>query len=173
MNKSSTVFKAGYAFDFNTLTFGVDFWTKDDIHCYDHVSKFYMDRFMEMHQNLRKFRFYRDCGYCNQYRYVSSNIEMDFQTATITPIKLGWENCCVSKPVQNQYQIYNLLSLYNYDVITDKQPYTVVHTIRSNFNRKSIQLDMPAEAMKIMLPLLPLDKPDEVADRVDKLLVFA
>lgn len=173
LHKSATTFKAGYAFDFLTPTFGMEFWTTDDIQAYEAVPFFFLNRFMELHQNLRKFRFYRDCKFCNQYRYVSSNIEMDFKTATTSPIKIGWETTCVSKPVQDQFQIYNLLSLYNYDVETDKKPYTVAHTIRSNFKRVNLNLDMPAEAMKIMLPLLQLDKPEEVMDRIDKLLVFA
>lgn len=173
LTRSSTDFKAGYAFDFTTPNFSVEFYDKSDIHQYDQVHKFYIDRFMEMHKNLRKFRFYRDCTYCSQYAYVSTNIELDFRTATISEIKLGWEELCVSKDLEDTFQIYRIFNLHNYDNAVGRQPYTHLSVCKSDFNRKSIRLDMPAESLHIDLPLVPITEPEEMVERFSKLLVFA
>jgi len=175
--KSSTVFKAGYAFDFTTPGFVVEFYDKNDIHLYDMVHKFYMDRFMELHKNLRTFRFYRDCTYCNQYSYLSTAVEMDFKTSTYGPLTVAFEELGMSKETEEDYQIFRITNVHSLDDFGRRAnvsaPFTMLRVCRSSFERKSIRLDMPAESMTVKLPLVSIIDPEAMVDRFSKLLVFA
>ena len=169
--KSSTVFKAGYAFDFNVNNFAIEFWDKTDIHCYDSVSKFYMDRFLELHNNLRVFRFHRDCTYCNQYCYNSTSLKFDFRNGTYSNLNLANECITMSQPIEDGYRIYYLVNISNTDFGPD--PCAKLFTYKSSFKRTNLKLDMPAESMTVELPHVNITSADAIMNRFSNLLVFA
>jgi len=170
LNKAGKDFKVGYGFGFTDLSFVVEFFTKAEELLYNKTDQFLIDRFKELHNNLRIYRFYRDCDSCRQYRYVSTEVKLDFKNSVYYNLDVGHEIMSFSQPINDGYRVYHLVDIINSD--EGPNPSAVLFFCKSSFDRKSLQLDMPAEAIRLDLPFIPITSPEEMAKRFSNLMPF-
>src|SRR5271154_171658 len=163
-------YKVSYCFGLTDQSLRIEFsdvWDNDRF--YKEVPEFLRTRFLNLHNNLKTFKFFRECSHCKCYRYDSNYFGIDLRHATFSPLTVGTETIGLSHPLPEGYRIYFLHNTYvgiNKTSLTFyKGDFASEAEIRSrsySYN-KSDRLD---------LPLIPFTSKEETIKRLNNLLIF-
>lgn len=164
-------YRVAYSFSKVDNSFSVDFLTKDGIYM-DKVSPlFLIERFRELHQNLKVFKFYRGCTLCRLYAYGSQQFDIDLRNATFSDLNIWSEKVLLSSPMEDGYRAY---ALTNFPA-EQRSEVGIWKMEPEDEKRLYGYWEMtPARANLIkMNALFPLSSPKEMGTRLDKLLIFS
>ena len=158
-----------YVFDLYHNTFQVDFYSKNKHIRYDVVYDDLRKRFLSLHQNLKLFRFFRECKGCERYRYDSDHFDMDLSTATFQPISLRCEQFGFAHPAQGGHRIYKLLNSY-------PQNTSDLFFWKGERQEARVCVATPApwqKATELHLPLIPFVSQEKTLERLANLVIFS
>jgi hypothetical protein len=169
--KRSKPYKASYSFGLADNSVRIEFYTKEGKHFYTESPKFLRDRFLELHNNLRRvnFRFIRECvnRECMRYIYYSNLFDMDLRRASFQSLDVRTETMALSHPLQvgfRNYLLSNNLVQKKTNLLFWKSPSDVANI--SN-------IIPPNNSTNLQLPLIPFVSVEETTKRLNNLIVFS
>lgn len=168
LKASQKPYAVSYSFDLSDLSFQVEFYTKDRSSRFETAHDFLLNRFKELHKNLKQFQFARVCTFCKRYQYATNKFQMDLKTATHPELRIQSEYFGLLHPLEGKvYRIYRLQNSYddNKSVLTFwKGP-----PDEADMYYNILPWKKPTE---LKLPLIPLVYNEETTKRINSLLIF-
>lgn len=163
-------YRTAYTFGMNDDSFCAEFFTKEYVHLENATPLFLIERFQELHKNLKVYKFFRGCSLCRQYAYGSQQFDIDFKTSRFGPLRVWSEKALLSSPITDGYRAYSLtnllvenrseLSFWKMDADEDRKFYGYWEVV-------------PAKATTLRLPLVPLLTHKETVTRLNNLIIFS
>lgn len=158
--KGQKNYKAGFSIDKITNEFYVDFYdysTIDETYV-DASPVFLLNRFKNHNQNMNEYKFYKTCLICNCYNYQSQYFKMDLQSRFIENLEI-------------EHEVFS----FKHDYCDKKYSITLRNESlkESSFNICMLPTVTGKEFIKFNMPLINFTTPQEVGDRLIKLLVFS
>lgn len=176
IKKHQQNYKVGYSLGLDDNSLGVEFYTMNEERYCNNSPLFLITRFKELDQNLQDYKIYKHCHSCNSYNYASDYMTLDYKKCSFGELTIHTEYVIVTKPANNGLKVFKLLNYYksketflNYGIVPTKAHYNLLspkYIVGSGV--KSLDLDN-----NIHTSLIPFTSPDEVANRLDKLILFS
>lgn len=167
-------YKVGYSLGLDDNSLGVEFYTMDEERYCNNSPMFLITRFKELDQNLGVYKIYKHCHSCNGYTYASDYITLNYKKCSFGELTIHTEFFIVTKPASNGIKVFKILNYYasketflNYGIVTVKHQYSPFST-RPIKGTDELDLDN-----NIHTSLIPFTSHDEVANRLDKLILFS
>lgn len=158
------------AYSFNLLenVFQVEFYTKDKSARYETGHDFLIKRFLELHKNLKNFKFVRECTFCEMYAYSTQQFEMNLRSATFDPINVYSEHFGLVQPIKDGYRVYKLLNTYS----ENKSDLTFWKGNPRDARFRQLAPASWQNPTKLYLPLIPFISKEETTKRLSNLIIF-
>ena len=167
LNQFQKDYKVAYSFGMNDLSFQIEFYEKGKEDTYHNTAPtFLMDRFKELHKNLKVYRFYRGCTSCEDYAYGSKQFDINLSTGTFEPIDIWVEQFGLSHPVKDYYRCYILT---NY--LVENRSELIIY--KSEGPRHPLNWARPPASTTLQLAFVPFSSKSEVIERLNNLVVFS
>ncbi len=169
LKKHQIDYKVGYSFGLTDNSWYVEFYNKDNVRFEIDSPQFLRDRFKELDSNLGSYKFYRHCAACRRYNYSTNSFALNYEKGVINKLCMNMEYIGLSIPFDKGFKIYKLLNDYMsnktkllYGKSADEEPTTYD---ASNSTKFMELLEMNS--------VVKLSSSQEVAERIDKLIVFS
>jgi hypothetical protein len=157
-----------YSFGLEHFDFHVEFYTKDKATRFETAHDFLRNRFLELHKNLKNFKFVRDCSFCERYACSTHQFPLDLKTTRYPELEIANEDFGLIHPTKDGHRIYKLSNKYpeNRSSLTfwKGQP-----------SEARISQHTPPkwrDATNLQLPLIPFISKEETTSRLNNLLIF-
>lgn len=166
LKKKHIDYKVGYSFGLKDDSFRTEFYTKDDKRFENDTPRFLMDRFKTLNNNLKGYRFYRECVICRRYNYTSSRFDINLKGATVQNLYIKQES------VSLDYEYKGDLKIFRLDNNLETQHSDLSCWNTTNPLDRGLENSIPHEAMFMHLPLIPFVSKEETTERLKNLLTF-
>lgn len=166
INVGQKDYKVSYSFGLKDQSICVEFYTLQGDKFYNVSHMFLIDRFKQLHTNLKLYKFYRGCTVCHQYSYGSQNFDIDLSEATYGDLKVWSEELTVTQQDQSgkeRHRNYKLTNIYGEDK-------SYLYFWKSNWQNFDLNYLPPSSASYLILPIVPLNLVLGVKEFEDKLL---
>lgn len=158
-----------YSFDLTNLSFQVEFYTKDRSTRFETAHDFLLNRFRELHKNLKQFQFVRKCSFCRKYRYSTDKFQLDLKTATHPNLGVWSEDFGLVHLLggKHEHRIFKLRNVYGEGsstlIFCKGQPYDA-----------EVEYNLPKwqPATELKLPIIPFISKEETTQRLNNLIIF-
>jgi hypothetical protein len=167
LNQFQKDYKVAYSFGMNDPSFQIEFYEKGKEDAYHKVAPtFLMDRFKELHKNLKFFKFYRGCPTCSEYAYGSKQFNINLFAGSFEPLEIWVEQFGLSHPIDDYYRCYILT---NY--LIENRSELIIY--KSEGPHHNLDWSHPSQNTTLQLALVPFISKEETVDRLNKLVVFS
>jgi hypothetical protein len=169
--KTTTDYKVGYSFGLIDSSFCIEFYDKNLIRYETETPLFLKKRFEELHKNLGNYKFYKNCGSCQKYNYISSLFTLDFKSCTLKTISVRSEyfgfiqNYGGGK--DNRFRVYKLLNYYDIG-----ESYINYHITSNVIDARGDHMN-PVISTHLQLPLIPFVSEEATLQRIKNLIIFS
>jgi hypothetical protein len=159
--------EVSYSFGLQDHSFCVEFISKGGVPHYHYVPDFLRHQFLDLHTNLKEFKFFRECMSCRQYVYSSQMLNINLKINNYEPL----ENCSESIGLSQQledgtFRIYQLIN-------TPKENKSILCFWRNTLGYAHLQVQYVYTGATILeLPLIPFVSVEETTRRLNNLVVF-
>ncbi len=157
-----------YSFDLSDLSFQVEFYTKDRSSRFETAHDFLVNRFRELHKNLKQFQFVRKCSFCRKYRYSTDKFQLDLKTATFPDLTVWSEEFgLVHLLDKNEHRIFKLRNIHG-------EGSSTLIFCKGSPHDAEVEYTMPKwlPTTELKLPLIPFVSKEETTQRLNNLLIF-
>jgi hypothetical protein len=157
-----------YSFDLESTDFYVEFYTKDRGSRFETAHDFLRNRFTALHQNLKRFRFIRECTFCERYSYTTQYFSLDLRAATYEPLTIWHEDFGLIHPTKGGHRLYKL---FNYH----KDGRSHLTFWKGSPDEVKLKDVAPAAWQKpttMDLPIIPFVSTQETTNRLNNLIIF-
>jgi hypothetical protein len=173
--KKTSDYKVGYSFHLTENQFCIEFYTKEGLRIEKDTQFHLINRFKSLNENLKNYKFYRQCNGCKRYQYSSDIFKFNFKTFSLD----FEENFIVSSEYLGLIQTMKTGSktpfrIYRLDNFYAKIEMGTCLTYWNSLYPHGILSDcaVPDNARYVILPLIPFISEEDTLNRIKKLLVF-
>ncbi len=166
LNNNQKDYKVSYSFGMKDQSLRVEFYTEQGEKYYNISHMFLIDRFRQLHSNLKLYKFYRGCTSCRQYSYGSQNFDINLSTSTYGDLKVWAEELTVTQQDQlggQSHRNYKLTNIYGEDK-------SYLYFWKSTWQNFDLNYLPPSTSSCLTLPIVPLDLVFEAKEFKDKML---
>lgn len=167
LNKKQKDYKVSYSFGLQDNSFCAEFHYEDGSPFENHSPVFLIERFKELHKNLKAYKFYRGCSFCRKYCYGSKLFHIDLKSSSFYPLEVWAESVVLTQPIQDGYRVYRMIN-----ALTEKNTELVVWNQNDDYVSTESS-DVPARYDRMDLPLIPFVSKEETLERLKRLIVFS
>jgi hypothetical protein len=162
-------YRTAYSFGMHDNSFEAEFYTKEGVHFEKAAPTFLLERFRELHKNLKVYKFFRGCSLCRMYAYGSQQFDIDLRLSIFGEINVWSEKALLSSPLEEGHRVYSLTNF----LVEDRSEVRVWKTDDVKMLHGYWEITpMGADHIK-MNTVFPLTAPKETAARLSKLLIFS
>lgn len=157
-----------YSFDLSDLNFQVEFYTKDRSTRFETAHDFLLNRFRELHKNLKQFQFIRKCSFCKKYKYSTDKFQLDLKTAAFPDLTVWSEEFGLIHLLEhNDCRIFKLHNIYG-------EGSSTLIICKGNPHNADVEYNLPKwyNFTELRLPLIPFVSKEETTQRLNNLLIF-
>lgn len=162
-----------YSFALDSNAFWIDFCDKHgnkmDNSC--HIS--FLKKFLKLNKNMMLQRFYKICGSCKRYNYISSYFQFDLKSGTLNGLEGNdTEYFGLIQKRENDYKLFRIINYFD----------TQRSTIEYGFDYKINSLYADSESdnswdepvfYALEMPLINFTSEERIIERLNKLIIFS
>ena len=170
IRKRQKSYKASYCFGLTDQSLCIEFYDMNEAdRFYKTVPEFLRARFLNLHKNLKTFKFFRECSYCKCYKYESNVFNIDLRHASFGPLEIATETVGLSYPLADGHRIYFLHNTYGNTNKSFLTFYKGDFASEAEIRLRSYSYN---KVNKLNLPLIPFTSKEETIKRLNNLLIF-
>lgn len=171
LNKAQIDYKVGYSFGLDDNSWYVEFYTKDDKKFENDSPNFLISRFKELDKNLVSYEFGRSCSNCHSYFYRSNIFLLDKRDASILcpegTLEIQQEYIGIATPLNDGlFKILKVLNRY------DKKSCLLGYGQTKHHYAACVHV-AHEKLSSIEIPIINIANKQEIAARLNKLLIFS
>lgn len=168
MKSGQKPYSVCYSFGLNHFDFRVEFYSHDRSVRYETAHDFLRTRFLELHKNLKSFKFIRECGGCQRYGYRTQPFQLDLKSVRYESLSLHHEDFGMMHPIEQGYRIYKLSNKY----LENQSSLLIWKGVPAEARITTSTPLSWRNATELNLPLIPFVSEEETTQRLNNLLSF-
>lgn len=166
LNKGDKSYRAGYSFGFDDNSIYIDFANADGIKFDKSVPVEILPKFRAMDKNIGNHVLTKSCISCNRYSYSSNTFVLDYKKSIID-FKVSKEFFGLAKFIKfEKYKIYVINNDYG-------RNQTAIECSTASSDYYASFHNWLTPSLKLEVPIMKFTTADEMAERLDKLIVFS
>ncbi len=162
-----------YSFSLIDNAFHIDFHDIQGNKMQNFCPTSFLKKFIKLNSNIKTQYFYKLCGSCKRYNYISNPFRFDLKLATVNnslgKIGVDTEYLGLLQKRENDYKLFRVVNYFNF------QKSVIEYGYDDKINSLYTEMDASEEPLfsNFEIPLINFVSEEKMIDRLSRLIVFS